>query len=60
MRFDRPTLDSLEIPSFDRNRNLGPFQWIYRRHIQLEPVEPASVPMWLSLSVGLAAYKGRG
>jgi len=32
MRVDRPTLDPLEIPSFDRNRNLGLFQRIYGRH----------------------------
>lgn len=26
------TLEPVEIPSFDRNRNLGPFTWLYKLH----------------------------
>jgi len=32
MQLDRSTLEAAEIPSFDRNRSLGLFTWLYKFH----------------------------
>ena len=32
MPLDRPTLEAKDIPSFDANRSLGPFTWLYKFH----------------------------
>lgn len=32
MSLDRSALERAEVPSFDRNRKLGPFTWLYRFH----------------------------
>jgi len=32
MSLDRSTLEMAEVPSFDRNRKLGPFTWFYKFH----------------------------